>query len=60
MPDDLNPALALAKQSLDALLGITTLDELSRNEFGDGPKRDRIAELLKKLTTVRLTRARLQ
>lgn len=49
MPEDLNPTLALAEQSLDELLRLVSPEELSRGQFGDGPKHDRIAELLKKL-----------
>ena len=51
MPDDLNPALALATQSLDELLTLISLEELTRYEFGTVPKRARIAELLKKINS---------
>jgi hypothetical protein len=51
VPEDLNRTLALAKQALEELVGLASLDELSREHFGEGSKRDRIAELLKKLNT---------
>ena len=51
MPDDLNPAIALATQSLDELLKHISLEDLARLHFGPEPKRARIAELLKKLNS---------
>lgn len=49
MSDALNLTLALAKQAYEELLRLTPLDALERNDFGSGPKRERVAELLKKL-----------
>ena len=49
MPEDLNPTLALAKQSLDELLRLVSFEGLSRGQFGEGLKHDQIAELLRKL-----------
>jgi hypothetical protein len=49
MNDHLNIALALAKQEYEEVTGLTSLDALERNEFGSGPKRERIEELLKRL-----------
>ena len=51
MSDTLNSTLALARQAYEELLRLLPLDELERNEFGSGPKRERIAELLKKLNS---------
>ena len=51
MSDTLNSTLALARQAYEELLRLLPLDELDRNEFGSGPKRERIAELLKKLNS---------
>ena len=45
MSDTLNSTLALARQAYEELLRLLPLDELDRNEFGSGPKRERIAEL---------------
>ena len=49
MSDTLNLTLALAKQAYEELLRLIPPDDLERNEFGTGPKRERVAELLKKL-----------
>jgi hypothetical protein len=49
MSDALNLTLALAKQAYEDLLRLTPLDALDQNDFGSGPKRERVAELLKKL-----------
>ena len=49
MTDHLNITLALAKQAYDELTRLAPLADLERCEFGSGPKRERIAELLKKL-----------
>jgi len=51
MTDHLNITLALAKQAYDELTRLAPLAELERCEFGSGPKRERISELLKKLNT---------
>ena len=51
MPEDLNLAIALATQSLDELLKLISLEELTQHHFGPEPKRTRIAELLKKLNS---------
>ena len=51
MADTLNLTLAVAKQAYEELLRLIPPDELERNEFGTGPKRERVAELLKKLNT---------
>ena len=49
MPDALNLNIALAKQAYDELVGIRSVADLERNDFGTGPTRERIAALLKKL-----------
>jgi hypothetical protein len=49
--DDLNPTLALAKQSYDELLRLVSTEELTHYKFGEGPRRARIEELLGKLHT---------
>ena len=51
MTDYLNITLALAKQAYDKLTHLVPLAELEQCEFGSGPTRDRIAELLMKLNT---------
>lgn len=45
----INITLAFAKQAYEELTRLTSLAELERCEFGSGPKRERIEELLKKL-----------
>ena len=49
MPDALNLNIALAKQAYDELVGIRSVADLERDDFGSGPARERVAELLKKL-----------
>ena len=49
MTDHLNITLTLAKQAYDELARLAPLAELELCEFGSGLKRERIAELLKKL-----------
>lgn len=49
MTDHLNITLALAKQAYEELARLAPLPELERCEFGSGPNRERIAELLKQL-----------
>ena len=51
MSDHLNLTLALTKQAYDELVRLAPLAELQRFEFGTGPKRERIAELLRQLNT---------
>lgn len=51
MNDRLNITLTLAKQAYDELAHLAPLPELEQFEFGTGPKRERIEELLKKLNT---------
>ncbi|OGA56418.1 MAG: hypothetical protein A3F74_26350 [Betaproteobacteria bacterium RIFCSPLOWO2_12_FULL_62_58] len=51
MTDHLNITLALTKQAYEKLTRLVSLAELERFNFGSGPKRERIAELLKKLNT---------
>jgi len=49
MTRDLNVTLALARQAYDDLLRVVSLLELEQCEFGSGPRRERIEELLQKL-----------
>ena len=49
MPDALNLNIALAKQAYEELVGIRSVADLERNDFGSGPARERVAALLKKL-----------
>lgn len=51
MSNELSRTLALAKQAYGDLLQVTSLDALRRREFGAGPKRDRVEELLSKLNS---------
>lgn len=48
MSDALNLTLARAKQAHEDRLRPTPLDALDRNDFGSGPKRERVAKLLDK------------
>lgn len=51
MLDLLNATLAGAKQAYEELVRLAPLADLERGEFGTGPKRDRVAQLLSKLST---------
>ena len=49
MSNQLNISLSLAKQAYEDLARLASLPELDRREFGSGPKRERIEDLLKTL-----------
>ena len=49
MSDNLNIACATAKQSYEELIRLASLADLEEFAFGSGPKRERVADLLKKL-----------
>lgn len=49
MTDHLNIACALAKQTYEELIRLASLADLEQFAFGSGPRRERVAELLKKL-----------
>jgi hypothetical protein len=49
MSDQLNSALAVAKQAYEELTGLVPLADLQRGAFGSGPKRQRVADLLSRL-----------
>ena len=47
MDTPLNSALATAKQAYEELIGLVSLEQLARHEFGLGARRDRVEDLLK-------------
>jgi hypothetical protein len=49
MTQALNISIALCKQIYDELMGLTNLDALESQDFGEGAKRDRVESLLEKL-----------
>jgi hypothetical protein len=51
MSDSLNATLAVAKQAYEELGRLVSLTDLEKCEFGSGPKRERIAYLLGRLST---------
>ena len=49
MTDHFNITIALAKQAYEELIRLVPLAALERYEFGSGPMRDRVEELLKRM-----------
>ena len=51
MTEHLDASLALAKQAYDELVQSMSVEALEKFNFGEGPKRDQIESLLRKIHT---------